>query len=247
MVGTTTTLAKDGARGFDAYVARPATGRAPCVMVLHDMFGLNEPIRTVADRYAAQGFAALVPNLFWRSAIPKALSYDQNQHPIAWERLKAIDLDVATVDMTTAVRWLRGQAFSTGKVGVVGFCGGGRWAYLAAARCGVDAAAALYGLGISQHLSEAANVRCPLQLHYGLKDQHVPQAEIDTVMAGVRDRPGIEVLLYPEAGHSFANPVRPTYDPSDVKDGATSIFPAAGRCAVLQRPPPRCCRPDGLW
>jgi carboxymethylenebutenolidase len=217
MVGTTTTLAKDGARGFDAYVARPATGRAPCVMVLHDMFGLNEPIRTVADRYAAQGFAALVPNLFWRSAIPKALSYDQNQHPIAWERLKAIDLDVATVDMTTAVRWLRGQAFSTGKVGVVGFCGGGRWAYLAAARCGVDAAAALYGLGISQHLSEAANVRCPLQLHYGLKDQHVPQAEIDTVMAGVRDRPGIEVLLYPEAGHSFANPVRPTYDPAAAK------------------------------
>jgi carboxymethylenebutenolidase len=183
-------------------------------MVLHDMFGLNEPIRAVADHYAALGFAALVPNLFWRSQLPKALSYDQDQHPIAWERLKAVDLDAVTADMATAVRWLRGQDFSNGKIAAVGFCGGGRWAYLAAARCGVDAAAALYGLGISQHLDEVANVKCPLQLHYGLDDQHVPRAEIDVVTAGVSGRPGIRVLLYPGAGHSFANPVRPTYNPA---------------------------------
>lgn len=210
---TTLTLANDGGRTFDAYLARPAAARAPCVMVLHDMFGLNAPIRAVADRYAAQGFAALAPNLFWRSTIPRALSYDADQHPTAWERLKAIDLDVATADMAIAVRWLRGQGFSSGKVAAVGFCGGGRWAYLAAARCGVDAAAALYGLGISEHLGEVAGVKCPLQLHYGLKDQHIPQTEIDAVAASVRGRAGIEVLLYPEAGHSFANPVRPTFDP----------------------------------
>jgi len=223
MSGTagTVTIASDGPRRFEAYLAQPAQKsepeQRPAILVLSDMFGLNEPIRAVADRYAAQGFAALVPNLFWRSAISKALPYDQDQHPIAWERLKAIDLDVATADMMTAVRWLRGQTFSTGKVGVVGFCGGGLWAYLAAARCGVDAAAALYGLGISQHLGEAASVKCPMQLHYGLKDQHVPQAEIDAVSAGMGGRPKVEVLLYPEAGHSFANPVRPTYDPAATK------------------------------
>jgi carboxymethylenebutenolidase len=214
---TTLALAKGDSREFEAYLTRPAADRAPCVMVLHDMFGLNEPIRAAADRYTALGFVALVPNLFWRSEIPRALSYDQDQHPVAWERLKAIDLDVATADMTTAVRWLREQDFSTGKVAAVGFCGGGRWAYLAAARCGVDAAAALYGLGISQHLGEVANVKCPLQLHYGLKDQHIPQTEIDAVAAGVRGRPGVEVFRYPEAGHSFANPVRPTYDPAAAK------------------------------
>lgn len=214
---STPTFVTDGARNFTAYLARPATEPAAGVMVLHDMFGLNEPIRAVADRYAAQGFVALVPNLFWRSKIPDALSYAEDQHPAAWDRLKVIDLGVVSADMSTAVRWLRGQPFSNGKVGAVGFCGGGRWAFLAAARSGVDAAAALYGLGISQHLGETAKVKCPLQLHYGLKDQHVPQTEVDAVTAGVRGRGNVEVLTYPEAGHSFANPVRPTYDPAAAK------------------------------
>jgi carboxymethylenebutenolidase len=226
---TMLTLANESGRAFDGYLARPEAARAPGVMVLHDMFGLNEPIRAVADRFAALGYAALVPNLFWRSKIPAALPYDDSQHPIAWERLKAVDLDVASGDMATAVRWLRAQAFSTGKVAAVGFCGGGRWAYLAAARCGVDAAAALYGLGISQHLDELANVKCPLQLHYGLKDQHIPRQEIDTVAAGVQGRSKVEMFLYPEAGHSFANPVRPTYDAAATKLASERI------AAMLQK------------
>ena len=208
----TLTLASDGERPFDAYLARPLAGPATSVLVLHDMFGLNEPIRAVADHYASLGYVALVPNLFWRSEIPQVLAYDQNQHPIAWARLNALDLDIVTADMRLAVGWLRAQSFSTGKVAAVGFCGGGRFAFLAAVRCGVDGAAALYGLGISRHLGEIGNARCPLQLHYGLKDQHIPRQEIDTVAAGVRGQPSVEVFLYPEAGHSFANPARPTYD-----------------------------------
>jgi carboxymethylenebutenolidase len=224
MTGAATiTLAAESGRDFDAYLARPDAGRAPGVIVLHDMFGLNEPIRAAADRLAASGYAALVPNLFWRSEIPRALAYDEALHPVAWERLKAVDLDTAAADITAAVRWLRGQSFSTGKVAAVGFCGGGRWAYLAAARCGVDAAAALYGLGISQHLGELPQVKCPLQLHYGLRDQHIPRQEIDAVSAGVRGRPNVEVFLYPEAGHSFANPVRPTYDVAAAKLAAERI------------------------
>ena len=208
----TLTLASEGAQNFDAYLARPPKDRAASVLVLHDMFGLNEPIRAVADRYAERGYAALVPNLFWRSDVPQPVSYDDSQHPIAWARLKAIDLGVVSADMAKAVAWLRAQPFSTGKVGALGFCGGGRWAYLAATRCRVDAAAALYGLGISEHLGELGNVTCPLQLHYGLQDQHVPKQEIDMVSEGVRSQPSTEVFLYPHAGHSFANPVRPAYD-----------------------------------
>jgi carboxymethylenebutenolidase len=207
-------LAREDERVFDAYLAPLAGDRVPGVVVLHDMFGLNESIRAMADRFAALGYATLVPNLFWRSHISTALSYDQAQHPAAWERLKAVELDTITADIATAVGWLRAQSFSTGKIAAIGFCGGGLWSYIAAARCNVDAAAALYGLGISQHLGEIGNVKCPLQFHYGLKDQHIPMQEIDTVSAGVRERPRTEVFLYPEAGHSFANPARPTYDPS---------------------------------
>jgi carboxymethylenebutenolidase len=213
MVTTATVvLGQENGRELNGYVARPDAARAPGIMVLHDMFGLHDVIRAVADRFAGLGYTALVPNLFWRSGNPKAIPYDQ--HPPAWERLNAINLDVASTDMTTAVRWLRQGVTLTGKVAAIGFCGGGRWAYLAAARCGVDAAAALYGLGISQHLGEAAKVTCPLQLHYGSKDQHVPQSEVDLVAAGVRGRGNIEIFLYDGAGHSFANPIRPTYDPA---------------------------------
>src|SRR6476646_8977770 len=217
MTASTVTLARQEARSFEAYLAQPGEPRGPAILVLSDMFGLNEPIRAVADHYASQGHAALVPNLFWRSAIPGTISYDDPQHATAWARLKALDLDVVSNDMRTAADWLRGQPFANGKVAAIGFCGGGRFAFLAAVRCGVDAAASLYGLGISQHLGEVGNARCPVQLHYGLQDQHIPREEIDAVAAGVRGRKNVEVLLYPGAGHSFANPVRPTYEPAAAK------------------------------
>lgn len=214
MATGTISLSHENGRTFNAYLAGPDAGRGPGLIVLHDMFGLNEPIRAVADRYAGRGYAALVPNLFWRSRHPAPMSYDDADHPAAWERLKALDLGVVSGDIAAAVGWLRAQPFCNGKVGAIGYCGGGRFAFLAAARCGVDAAAGLYGLGISEHLSELGNVKCPLQLHYGLRDQHVPKTEIDTVAQGVAGRGNVAVFLYPEAGHSFANPVRPTYDPA---------------------------------
>ena len=217
MTASTVRLSRDGARSFEGYLARPAQPRRPGIVVLSDMFGLNEPIRAVADHYANRGHAALVPNLFWRSDIPGAISYDEPQHASAWARLKALDLDVVSADMGAATGWLRAQPFANGKVAAIGFCGGGRFAYLAAVRCGVDAAASLYGLGISQHIGEIGSARGPLQLHYGLQDQHIPRQEIDTVAAGVRGRPNVEVFLYAEAGHSFANPVRPTYDAAAAK------------------------------
>jgi carboxymethylenebutenolidase len=217
MMAGTVTLARGSARSFEAYLARPERPCGPAVLVLSDMFGLNEPIRAVADHYASRGHAALVPNLFWRADLPGAISYDDPGHVKAWERLSAIDLDVVSADMSAASEWLRAQPLGDGKVAVIGFCGGGRFAFLAAARCGVDAAASLYGLGISQHVGEIGSARGPVQLHYGLKDRHIPRQEIDAVAAGVRGRPNVEVLLYPGAGHSFANPVRPTYDPAAAK------------------------------
>jgi carboxymethylenebutenolidase len=217
MTASTVTLARQGARGFEAHLAQPGEPRRPAILVLSDMFGLNEPIRAVADHYASRGHAALVPNLFWRSDIPGAISYDDPQHATAWARLKALNLDVVSADMRAATGWLRAQPLSHGKVVAIGFCGGGRFAYLAAVRCGVDAAASLYGLGISQHLGEIGNARGPLQLHYGLKDQHIPRQEIDAVTVAARGRPNVEVFLYAAAGHSFANPVRPTYDAAAAK------------------------------
>ncbi len=221
MIETATlALAKEGSRGFDAYLARPSQGRRAGIVMVHDMFGLNSSIRYIAGEFARRGRAVLVPNMFWRSAMPQPLEYDDSQHPIAWERLKALDLDIAAQDVGTAARWLRAQPFSTGKVAVIGFCGGGRIAFLAAARTNVDAAVALYGLHISKHLEELRNVKCPLQIHYGQRDRHIPKEEIEAVSDAIAAHraahagPPIEVLLYPKAGHSFFNHARPTYHPA---------------------------------
>lgn len=219
MIETATlSLASEGGRDFDAYVVRPSAGRRSGIVMVHDMFGLNPSIRYIAGEFARRGHAVLVPNMFWRSANPQPLEYDDTQHPAAWERLKALDLDVAAGDVGVAARWLRAQSYSTGKVAVIGFCGGGRIAFLAAARTDVDAAAALYGLHISEHLGELKNIKCPMQIHYGMRDQHIPKNEIATVSDAVdahreaHGGPPIEVLLYPRAGHSFFNHVRPTFD-----------------------------------
>jgi carboxymethylenebutenolidase len=208
----TITLATDGTRAFDAYAAAPASGRGTGILILSEMFGINGPMRTLADSYARRGYSVMVPNVFWRSEPSVGLAYEGPEREIAWQRLKTFDFETAAADIATAVAALRARPSCAGKVAAIGFCMGGRLAYLAAARAGVDAAISLYALGISRHLDEMAAIRCPVQLHYGLKDEHVPSAEIEAVGAAARANPRVEMVLYPDAGHSFFNEVRPTYD-----------------------------------
>ena len=203
-------LAEEDGRTFDAYLARPARN-APSIVIFTEMFGLSRHNREMADDYAQRGFCALVPNLFWRSEFPGELAFDGAARDAAWARLKAFDVDAAGRDICTAVAWLRGQPFSNGKVLALGFCAGGRMAFVAATRAKVDAAVAFYGMGIATHAAEFSAVTCPVQLHYGLQDPHIPQAEIDAVTVAAKRRPAIEIFLYPEAGHSFFNPIRPAY------------------------------------
>jgi carboxymethylenebutenolidase len=115
------------------------------------------------------------------------------------------------------VAWLRAQPAADGKVFALGFCAGGRMAFIAAARSGVDAAVSFYGMGIAKHAAEFGAVHCPVQLHYGLNDPHIPQLEVDAVARAAKGHPTIEIFLYPEAGHSFFNPIRPGYHAASAK------------------------------
>jgi carboxymethylenebutenolidase len=208
----TVILARDGSRAFDGFAATPEAGRRAGILILSEMFGVNEPMRRLAASYAERGHPALVPNVFWRSEPNTALAYEGPERETAWQRLRTFDFDAAAKDLRLAVDALRRMRGCSGKVAAIGFCMGGRLAYLAATRAGVDAAISLYALGISRHLDEIARIVCPVQLHYGQRDEHVPASEIDAVGLAARANPRIEMLLYPEAGHSFFNPVRPTFD-----------------------------------
>ncbi len=175
------------------------------------MFGIGPPFRDLAEQYARRGFPVLVPNQFWRSEPAGVLSYEDG-HVQANARLAAFDFDRAVDCMRDSLAALRQLPQCSGKAVALGFCFSGRLAFLAAARTDVDAAIGFYALGISHHLAEASAIRCPLQLHYGLADEHVPQAEIDAVAAALAGRANVALHLYDGAGHSFFNPVRPMYD-----------------------------------
>lgn len=206
------TLAEEGGRRrFGAYLARPETGCGVGLVILHDMFGPNPVFQALADEQAARGRCALVPNLFWRSDPDGVLPYE-GPHDAAWARVRGFDFDAAVAGLRIPIDWLRRSPLTNGKVAVLGFCFSGNIAFLAAVRAGVDAAISFYALGISRHLAEAGRIGCPVHLHYGLADEHVPRSEIDAVASGVAGNQRIELHRYPGAGHSFFNPVRPTYD-----------------------------------
>jgi carboxymethylenebutenolidase len=212
----TIALAHDGSRSFDVYLARPG-GAAPSIMIFTEMFGLSSHNREMADSYARRGFNALVPNLFWRSEFPGELGFDEPDRSAAWARLKAFDVDAAGTDTDLAVKWLRRQPYSNGKVFALGFCAGGRMAFVAAARANVDGAVSFYGMGIAKHAGEFGKVSCPVHLHYGLKDPHIPLEEVEAVTQSAKARPSIEIFRYPDAGHSFFNPIRPAYHAPSAK------------------------------
>src|SRR5471030_946578 len=182
IITETVTLASDGERRFAAALARPMQSRGAGLVVLHDMYGANPVFHDLAESYAARGYCTLLPDLFWRSEPSGALPYDIESET-AWRRERGFDLDRATDDLRVATDWLRASPHCTGKVAVLGFCFSGRLAFLAAARLRIDAAIAFYGLGISRHLDEIAGIACPVQLHYGLNEEHVPGEEIAAVAA----------------------------------------------------------------
>ncbi len=216
-------LARDGARAYTAHLAAPDGGRKPAILILSEMFGLNGPMKDFARHYAARGHCTMVPDLFWRTETPGGLGYDEKGFALAWARIRDFDIDACAGDMRLAAAALRREPACNGKVAALGFCMGGRLAFVAAARAGVDAAIGLYGLNVSKHLHEVPAITVPTHLHYGEKDEHVPPAEIEAVARGVAANPNIAIWRYPGAGHSFFNKVRPTYDPAAAAAAAARI------------------------
>jgi carboxymethylenebutenolidase len=213
----TMALGQDGDRTFDAYLARPERDKAPSIMIFTEMFGTGAHNRDMADDFARRGFVALIPNLYWRSPYPGELAFEGADRDAAWARLAGFDVDAGGRDIGTAVEWLRAQSFANGKVFALGFCAGGRMAFVAAARAKVDAAVSFYGMGIAKHAAEFGRVTCPVHLHYGLNDPHIPRPEIDAVTKAAERWPNIEIFIYPDAGHSFFNPIRPGHHAASAK------------------------------
>lgn len=207
----------DGA--FSCFLARPdVAGNYPVIVVLQEIFGVNPNIRSVVESYAAKGYIALAPDLFWRSEPNLALSPSvEADRTRAFALLKALDLELAMQDIRATIEAARTLDGSTGRVGVVGFCLGGLLAFLCAARTQADACAAYYGGRTDQYLAEAAHITKPLLLHLGAADEIIgatAQQQIQVALAPLQDA---EVHIYSGRGHAFARPGSAHYDEADAR------------------------------
>ena len=197
---------------FDAYLALPASGYGPGVVVLQEIFGVNSYMRSVADWYAAHGFVAVCPDLFWRIEPGVELTDRGDDWNKAIEFYQKIDEDKAVEDAAAAMEFLRRNSACNGRVGAVGFCMGGNLAYLLSTRFKPDCAVGYYGVSIEKSLGEAKNLTSPLLLHIAERDKFCPpeaQAEIHDKL----DRhPLVMIRDYAGLDHAFGRPGGEHYD-----------------------------------
>ena len=187
---------------YGAYLSLPPAGKGPGLVLFQEIFGVNRHIRAVADQYALDGFVVLAPDLFWRDAPRVELGYEGAERERALVLMKGADPKLLAEDIKTTVAALRARAETVGKVGALGYCMGGRLAYIAAATAGVDAASSFYGGGIQDQLDRAASISCPMQFHYGAKDTAIPMEAVEKVKAAFAGKKA-EFWIYPDAGHGF--------------------------------------------
>lgn len=196
-----------GGEAMSGYLARPPSGRGPGIVLLQEIFGVNEAIRTAADDLAAEGFTVLAPDMFWRLEPGVELGYSDEDRQKAFGYWQRFDNSQGAKDARAAMDFLKGHDSCTGKAAFLGFCLGGKLAVMAAARGGADAAVSFYGVKLQENHDELTSLPCPLQLHVGDADSHVPMEVVRDIEALTADL-DVETFVYPGAGHGFYNKVR---------------------------------------
>ena len=209
MTNTTTisTLAGDG--DFHAYRAVPAGTPKAAIIVIQEIFGVNAGIRRKCDTLAEAGYLAIAPDLFWR--LERGIELDPDIKPEfdrALELMGQFDQDKGVADIEASIRAVRSELGANGsgstKVGVVGYCLGGRLAFMTAARTDVDASVGYYGVGIDGLLGEKHAIAHPVLLHVPEEDHFVDKDAQAAMHTGLDDHPKVTIYDYAGEDHGFA-------------------------------------------
>ena len=217
----------DGA--FEAYVATPEanSGPWPGVVVIQEIFGVNDVVRTAANRLAGAGFLAVAPDLFWRQE-PGVQLTDKTEEE--WARgfalMKGFDFDKGMEDIQTTVTAVRNDPRCTGKVATVGYCLGGQLAYLASTRTDVDASVGYYGVGLEGLMGEKHAIARPLLLHIAGADHFVGPDQQRAIHEGLDDHPKVTLHDYQGLDHGFATEIgaRRNEEGAELADSRTAAF-----------------------
>lgn len=208
----TTVAGKDGA--FGGYLAMPASGKGPAVVVIQEVFGINKWVRGVADMMAAEGYIALAPDLFWRIAPGIQLDPSKpEEFQKGLELYGKYDFAKALEDVISTLAYLRTAPGASGKAGVMGFCAGGLLSYMAAASSDADAISSYYGGGINGKLELMDRIKKPTLLHLAGVDGFMPPEAQDKIKGAAAGNPNVAVHVYPGVHHGFCRDTDPkNYD-----------------------------------
>ena len=185
----------------------------PGLVVAQEIFGVNQVMRDVCDWLAGEGFVACCPDIFWRIEPGIQLTdKTEAEWARAFELFGLFDVDKGVEDLKATLAQLRGHEACSGKAGSIGYCLGGKLAYLMATRSDAECNVGYYGVGLDALLGEAANITTPLLLHVASKDQFVPAEAQQKIQAGLSGNPNVTLHLYEGQDHAFARPGGDHYD-----------------------------------
>lgn len=215
-----------GDERFSGYVARPAGAPTAAVVVIQEIFGVNAGIRRKCDRLAEEGYLAVAPDLFWRLERDIVLDPDvEAEFQRALDLMGRFDQDGGVRDIEATIRFIR-RVEGVEKVGVVGYCLGGRLAFMTAARTDADASIGYYAVGLDNLLREKEAIANPLLLHIATEDGFVDKATQQAMHEGLDSHPKVTLYDYPGMDHGFATEFGERRDEENAQlaDQRTSAF-----------------------
>lgn len=216
----------DGSGTIPAYVAKPSGAARGAIIVIQEIFGVNPGIRKKTDDWAAKGYLAVAPDVFWRQKPGVEFDADvpeEFQEAVGY--MMKHDFDLGIQDVEAVIHWIRRDQ-GVAKVGLTGYCMGGKVAYMAATRTDVDASVGYYGVGIDQMLNEAHAIAKPLMLHVPTADGFVPPEAQKAMHDGLDSNHHVTIHDYEGLDHGFAaeHGVRRNEEAAQLADERTADF-----------------------
>jgi carboxymethylenebutenolidase len=197
--------AADGSGEFAAYVVEPAKKTGGAVVVIQEIFGVNDSLKATCQEIADMGFFAIAPDLFWRQE-PGVSITDKSKEE--WDKAFALmngfDQDKGVEDLKTTLEAARAYPGANGKAGTIGFCLGGRLAVMMATRSDADVNVSYYGVALDKLIPEFGEISAPLMLHIAEKDEFASPEVTEAVLDGIEDNDYVDAFVYPEVQHAFA-------------------------------------------